>query len=183
MPFTREARIYNLFHKNKDYAAEALKIKQNYPDVKTILEIGAGTGLLTKELLKLGFKMTVVEPSIDMLRTWRHDNVFVLNVGIEILPKFTFEKDKFDLTIAHYDVLNYIKPVHYNDVVEKLMYWSKQFSTEMWNLGSVKLFTHKKEKGWHRFRVAFKIGKTVHIWFIYTGKKFLVEKHTLYLHP
>lgn len=188
MSFTSESSVYDLFHEDKDYAAEARAIKKRYKKAKTILEVGAGTGLLTKELLNLGFKVTVIEPSAEMVyEMWnnlepRHRNSKCYLSTIEEIPIGTFEKEQFDLVLAHYDVINYVKHEDQEFQTYKLTHWGKKVSIERWDprMG-VKFLTHKKVDGWHRFRIGLKIRKTAHLWFIYLGKGLVVEKHTLYL--
>ena len=184
MPFKQESSLYDLFHKDKDYAAEAMAIKKRYRGVKTILEIGSGTGLLTIELIKLGFKVTVLEPSEDMLeQMWKkYGKIGFLWSRLEDIEIDRFKKDSFDLVLANYDVINYIKHEDQDYQLYKLSTWGKRVNIEMWDATmGVKFFTHKKVDGWHRFRIGIKIGRTAHLWFIYLGKGFLVEKHTLYL--
>ena len=73
MGFGNEAKYYDLFHQDKNYEEEAQAIKKKFPRVKTILEIGCGTGNLTVELEKLGFKVTGIEPSSSMLYFFKRD--------------------------------------------------------------------------------------------------------------
>ena len=183
MPFNKEAKFYNLFHAGKDYASEARAIRISFPDAKSILEIGAGTGKLTRELIKLGFKVTVIEPSKEMLSQWRNKDVPRIYKKIEDLDIKTFKKNKFDVVIALYDVLNYVHPFELVEQWVKMKRWGKQMMWEMWPAREgVKLFTHKKASGWHRFRFGIEFRGRVHLWFVYTGKGFFIEKHTLYLH-
>lgn len=181
MPFKAEAGLYNLFHSDKSYSKEALLLKKKYPEAKTILEIGAGTGLLTKQLVKLGFRVTVIEPSLSMLQTWSIPGVERLKSKLEDIPEKRFKAKNFDLVVAHYDVLNYINHEDLQTQKFKLERWGKDVSIEMWSGNSVKFFTHKKAKGWHRVRIGFEWKWKAHLWYIYWGKGFVVEKHTLYL--
>ena len=181
MSFKKEATLYNLFHSDKNYRKEAKELRKKYPDAKTLLEIGAGTGLLTKELVKLGFKVTCIEPSSEMLALWSIKGVERINAKLEDVPLKRFKRNQFDLLVAHYDVLNYIDNDCFGEQARKLLRWAENYSTEVWSGTSVKPFTYKFKKGWHRVRLGFRVGTKVHLWFIYFGKGFLVEKHTLYL--
>lgn len=182
MPFTQEAKLYNLFHSDRDYEAQAKALREKYPKAKTVLEIGAGTGLLTKELVKQGFTVTVVEPSKEMLSTWRNSSVKRVNSKIEDLPSNTFKEKHFDIVLALYDVINYIPHNRYYDAVVNIFTWGKKVEAEVWDRANgVKFFTYKKVGDWRRIRLGLRIGKVAHLWFIYFGKGFFVEKHTLYL--
>jgi SAM-dependent methyltransferase len=183
MPFTAESKLYGLFHQDKNYAKEVKEIRKNYPKAVTVLEIGAGTGLLTKELVKQGFVVTVIEPSEEMLSTWRMKGVRRINKKIEDVKSSSFKRGEFDLVLAMYDVLNYVHPDDIEFQLFKLFHWSKNVVTEMWDRDDgIKFFTHKAVGKWHRLRFAVKVGSTVLIWFIYFGKGFVVERHTIYLH-
>jgi SAM-dependent methyltransferase len=188
MPFTRESKIYDLFHKDKDYKTEATLLRKKYPKAKTVLEVGAGTGLLTKELFKMGFEVTVIEPSFPMLEIlwtrlpmkWRQ--LWCINHTLEKTSLVTFEKNTFDLVVAHYDILNYVKPEDKEFAIFKLEYWGKKLDIEVWpKEDGVRLFTYKSVDGWHRIRLGIRLGNTAHLLFIYFGKGFFAEKHTLYL--
>jgi len=69
--FADYARYYNLLYKDKDYAGEAQyvhKLIQTYkPNAKTILNLGCGTGNHDFELLKLGYEVTGIDLSSEML--------------------------------------------------------------------------------------------------------------------
>jgi SAM-dependent methyltransferase len=62
---------YNLLYKDKDYAGEAQYVHeliQKYrPGAKTILNLGCGTGNHDFELAKLGYKVTGIDLSAEML--------------------------------------------------------------------------------------------------------------------
>lgn len=182
MPFKAEASLYNLFHQDKNYAEEAILLRKKYKKALTVLEIGAGTGNLTKQLIKQGFIVTVIEPSLEMLKQWKCKGVKRFNSKLEDIPSDTFKKNQFDIVIAHYDVLNYIPREYQQGCVEMLLHWGKKFDWEVWpaKLG-VKFFTYKHAGNWHRFRFGIEINNTAHLLFIYLGPGIKVEKHTLYL--
>ncbi len=74
-----------------------------------LLDIGAGTGLASYNLRKSFKKMTLAEPSEEMLMLARErfQPPYVpefINTGAETLIK----KDFFDIAIAAYDVFNYL---------------------------------------------------------------------------
>ena len=173
-----EAKYYDLFHQNKDYEREAQKIKKRYQKAETILEIGCGTGNLTIELEKLGFKVTCIEPSKEMLKYFKGSGgAFPVTIQDFIPPE-----DKFDLVLAMYDVLNYIPDNELDEVVKKITDIGKQWLVEAWDpTKSVKSFTHKIANGCHRIRLGFRFKDTVHLWFIFWGQGLVISKHKLYL--
>jgi SAM-dependent methyltransferase len=65
------SRYYNLLYKDKDYAGEAQYVHeliQKYrPGAKTILNLGCGTGNHDFEFAKLGYKVTGIDLSAEML--------------------------------------------------------------------------------------------------------------------
>ena len=70
MSFEVEAPLFDLFS-SRDYAPEAIALVKKFPNAKTVLEVGAGTGSLTAELVKLGLEVTVIEPSAAMLAQFK----------------------------------------------------------------------------------------------------------------
>lgn len=182
MSFKRESALYNLFHSDRDYKSQAKKLRDKYPLAKTVLEIGAGTGLLTKELVKQGFVVTIIEPSKEMLANWRCSSVKRYNSKLEDLPANTFKKGQFDLVLALYDVFNYIPVEEYYDAVTKAIDWGKSIEDEIWDKSmGVKFLTFKRRGGWRRLRIGVRWGRIAHLWFIYFGKGIFVEKHKMYL--
>ena len=179
MEFGSEAKYYDLFHQDKDYAKEAQAIKKKFPRVKTILEIGCGTGNLTVELEKLGFKVTGIEPSGEMLKYFKGNTkeVFMTTIQNYIPPK-----KKFGLVLAMYDVLNYIPDADYGDVMDKINKIGRLFFFETWDpKNPFYWFTHKIANGCHRVRLGFKFRGNVHLWFIFWGQGLVISKHKLYL--
>lgn len=69
--FSEYARYYDLLYKDKDYSGEANYIegliKRFHPKTKTILELGSGTGKHALLLAKMGYKVTGIERSEEML--------------------------------------------------------------------------------------------------------------------
>lgn len=86
---------YNLY---KNYCEErALKIlTANLP--KNVLEIGSGTGRITKFLIKAGFRVTPAEPSVAMISEYLKDKSLPkpINVGGQDLDL----SDKYDIVLG-----------------------------------------------------------------------------------
>ena len=174
-----EAKYYDLFHQNKDYEREALEIAKKFPQAKTILEIGCGTGNLTKELERLCYKVTCIEPSLEMLKYFKGDTKEVFNRTIQ---EYVPPPWKFDLVLAMYDVLNYIPKDDLDMVMKKISSIGKEFHCETWNpMQSFHYLTHKIANGCHRIRLGFKFNNTAYLWFIFWGRGLVISKHKLYL--
>ena len=69
--FSLYAQYYDLLYENKDYREEAAYInsilKKHIPDAKTILEFGCGTGRYSAEFATLGYEVTGIDMSSDMI--------------------------------------------------------------------------------------------------------------------
>ena len=178
--FGSEAKYYDLFHKDKDYAGQAREIRKRYPKAKTVLEIGSGTGLMTKELEKLGFEITMLEPSIDMLIELgkKFPKRFVYDIPIQDFPLGI----RYDLVLALYDVLNYVSFKDFRGVYEKIQRLGKDHIIEVWPPDPVKWFTYKRVGNCHRIRLGFKLFDKVFLWYIFWGDGLVVSHHRLYIH-
>jgi len=174
-PFTYEARYYDIFHTNKDYKAEALKIKKEFPDVKTILEVGCGTGNLSVELEKLGFEVLGIDNSKQMLKYYKG------KTGILADIRFFKPKTQFDLLLAHYDVFNYLSPSEVLDIKRRKNEFSKDISIETWKGNSVTLFTHRKANDCHRIRLGLSFNNKAYLLYIFWGRGLAISKHVLNL--
>ena len=179
MGFKNEAHYYDLFHQGKNYKQEAEQIKKMFPNAITVLEIGCGTGNLTIELEKLGFKVTGIEPSKEMLKYFkgRTNKVYRTTIQEYIPPK-----KKYDLVLAMYDVLNYIPESDIDEVGLKIKAMGKHWHAEVWSdFTFVIPFTYRKVDHYHRIRLGFKFKNIAHLWFIFWGKGLVISKHKLYL--
>ncbi|WP_243371798.1 class I SAM-dependent methyltransferase [Geotalea sp. SG265] len=69
--FGTYSKYYNLCYRNKNYAAEASYIHEilakHAPGTRTILDFGCGTGSHDFELAKLGYEVTGIDMSEEML--------------------------------------------------------------------------------------------------------------------
>ena len=181
--FTNESKYYNIFHFDKDYAKEAREIRKKFPKAKTVLEIGSGTGLMTVELEKLGFKVTCIEPSINMAVEASKVS-YNKNNNIEIYIK-TLEEFipiiYFDLVLALYDVLNY-SPNFWDNRL-KIRALGKDNIIEVWDRSKpVYPFMYKRARKCRRIRLGFKFMNKAYLWYIFTGKGLVISFHKLYLH-
>ena len=69
--FGHYSRYYDLLYRDKDYVGEAAyvakNIREHFPNVKTILELGCGTGAHAEHLVRLGFNVHGIDLSDEML--------------------------------------------------------------------------------------------------------------------
>lgn len=78
--FNGKSDVYSKFRPDyPDQLLKDLKIENKLDENSVIADIGAGTGIMTKKLLDLGFNVVVVEPneemrkvSIDNLKDYKH---------------------------------------------------------------------------------------------------------------
>ena len=81
------ARYYDLFNQGKDYTREVDFLEQVFKKfssggVKTILDLGCGTGLHTRELIKRGYEISGLDLSNEMIAIAKERNPSVqFNVG------------------------------------------------------------------------------------------------------
>ena len=180
-PFDNEARYYDIFHQHKDYAAEAREIRRKFPDAKTVLEIGCGTGNLTVELRKLGFLLTCLDPSMEMLEYHKGGAKYILNMSIQEYP--IIPRHKFDLVLATYDALNYVPFDEIRGVIDKIPGMTKHIYAEVWDPWlPVRPLSYKRANGCHRLRVGFKFRYQVYLWYVFWGRGLVISHHHLYLH-
>ena len=157
-----ELKYYNHFHHNKNYGEEAKRLPLKG---KTILEIGSGTGLMTEELVKLGYEVTTVDPN---------------NVSDYDYFQQVPDISKYDNVLALYDVGNYLGPTEWRHL--KYEAQKTNFLYEIWPDGPVKFLTHMKLGTCHRIRLGVKHAQRAHLLFIYWGKGIVINHHKLYLH-
>jgi 2-polyprenyl-3-methyl-5-hydroxy-6-metoxy-1,4-benzoquinol methylase len=184
--FSTEAKYYDAFHSNKDYTKEATEIRRRYPKAKTVLEIGSGTGLMTIELEKLGFKVTGLEPSLAMTNIantyHRMGTGGFKHVTIQEFAEMPILGKKYDLIIALYDVLNYVPRADIDKVFKKIEKLGKNSIVEIWPDQLVKPFTYKKVGNYRRIRLGFRFNKVAYLWYIYWGDGLVTSFHKLYFH-
>lgn len=88
--FSKFARYYDRFMStlSADHTDDILKVL-NFKEQKRIGDIGGGTGLLADKLVRLGHKVTIIDPCKEMtdLAKQRNAGIKVLNETLGSLPK------------------------------------------------------------------------------------------------
>lgn len=120
-PYSSLAAVYDVVMAHVDYEAWAdylIHLVDMHHDAGadadlTVLELGAGTGLLTEELLaQAGWDLVVTDGSEDMLDAARSRlDVDVTGIQTQLLDfsgSWTLPDDRFDLVFLLYDGFNYL---------------------------------------------------------------------------
>ncbi len=115
--FNQYGTYYDLLYKDKNYAAEAdyvaATLRKAAPNVRDLLEFGAGTGRHARLLARQGFNVVGIESSRAMVGSAQRDNETKGDFGegtfsCEIGDIRTFEANaKFDAVISLFHVVSY----------------------------------------------------------------------------
>lgn len=112
--FKNYAYYYNLFYGNKNYQSEAnvinqlLKSHAKDKTIKTVLNIGCGTGRHDVELAKLGYKMTGIDFSEDMIEIANADKGGMSENQFQVGDARNYRTDKkYDAVISLFHVMSY----------------------------------------------------------------------------
>lgn len=112
--FKDYAYYYNLFYGDKDYRKEAEQVDcmiKHYTkkEVKTILNMGCGTGKHDFELCDLGYKMTGIDLSDEMIEIAKENSKkSKCKPNFQVADVRTYETEKkFDTVISLFHVMSY----------------------------------------------------------------------------
>ena len=113
--FAKEyARYYDLFYQGKDYSHEVDYLEEIFKkfqkDVRSILDLGCGTGLHTQELIKRGYEVTGLDLSEEMLARARERNPSATFTKGD-MSNFVLNK-KFDVIICMFSAMGYLTENH-----------------------------------------------------------------------
>lgn len=113
--FAKYANYYDLLYRDKDYAEECLILKKYFKKfgvdkVSTILDLGCGTGSHIVYLAKMGYKMTGIDSSPEMLKFARKKLANLKNVELKKADMRRFHLEyKVDAAIAMFNAVGYLK--------------------------------------------------------------------------
>ena len=128
MHFKDYANYYNLLYKDKDYKAEAdyihALIKQFAPHSKTLIDLGCGTGNHAFEFERLGYEVTGVDLSSQMVaiandNKEKNNSIILFSEGDIRTYRDT---KKYDVVVSLFHVMSYQTS---NDDLEKAFLTAK----------------------------------------------------------
>ena len=106
------SKHYDLFNKNKDYEFESRFLKDimnrfdKVTDGLKILNLGCGTGMHDRKLIDLGFEVTGIDKSAEMIAIAR-ERVPEANYIVGDMSDFDLN-EKFDVVICMFSSLGYL---------------------------------------------------------------------------
>ena len=114
----KHAEFYDLFYKDKPYRDEAKYvadlIQRRYPDARTVLDLGCGTGLRCLEMARHGYKVTGLDQSPAMLAAARRNLSMAKDIPNGIVDFFVGDITKYlsphpyDAVISLFHVFSYL---------------------------------------------------------------------------
>jgi 2-polyprenyl-3-methyl-5-hydroxy-6-metoxy-1,4-benzoquinol methylase len=114
------AKLYDTIHGDKDYRIETKFIQDTYfkyADIKltAIVDIGCGTGRHSIEMAKLGYQVTGVDPSSDMIQIAKENYSTIGNC--EFIDGYSSTiAGEYQLAVSMFNVINHIMSV--NELVD-----------------------------------------------------------------
>ena len=105
------AEYYDLFNKGKDYGKECDFVQEVFrrfsgTPIKTVLDLGCGTGLHDKEFSERGYKITGLDLSEDMIEIAKERNPSVVFLAGD-MSNFNLNK-KFAAIITMFSAMGYL---------------------------------------------------------------------------
>ncbi len=102
---------YDLFYHDKDYKLESSYIAQTIkifrPLAKQVIELGSGTGSHAGHLCKLGYIITGIEKSEQMIRLAKEKSIVGYTPLLGNIVNFDLQS-KFDCAISLFHVISYL---------------------------------------------------------------------------
>jgi len=122
------AKYYDMFNKGKDYSKECDFLEEIFKrysklSIKTILDLGCGTGLHDLELSKRGYEVTGLDLSKEMIEIAKKRGIETV---IGDMSNFDLN-EKFDAIICMFSAMGYLTK---NDQVEGLFNCTKKHLIE-----------------------------------------------------
>jgi SAM-dependent methyltransferase len=109
--FNNYAKYYDLLYKDKDYKAESdyvyACLKKINPAIKSILELGSGSGNHAKHLTKSKLSITGIERSVIMVKESLNKKIQNFNPVVGDITHFELHQT-FDAAISLFHVISYL---------------------------------------------------------------------------
>ena len=155
MTFNKKyARYYDLFNHEKNYGKECDFVQETFrrfsgTPIKTILDLGCGTGLHDKEFSERGYKITGLDLSEDMIEIAKERNPSSEFV-VGDMSNFSLNK-KFDAIITMFSAMGYLTEnnqiANFFDSVKKHINRGGLLIIDVWNgLGVMHELPTSREK-------------------------------------
>lgn len=116
--FQDYSKYYDLLYKDKDYKRESdyvlRKLKENKPNVHSVLELGCGSGNHAQYLCNKGVEVTGVERSAEMIKEAVKKNVTGFTPSQGDISTYNLGQ-KFDAAISLFHVISYLN--HNDDLI------------------------------------------------------------------
>ncbi len=113
--YDKKEKYLNSFEKNR-----LLPLLGDVRD-KTILDVGAGTGRLAVELLKLGARITAVDVSDKMLAVLRKKTKNKIETKVADAESLPFVDNCFDIIVAAFLVVHLKDPIKFFDEAYRVL--------------------------------------------------------------
>lgn len=129
------AKIYDKIYADKDYEGEVDFLEQIFGGkVKTVIDIGCGTGRHAEILKKRGYRVTGVEPSEAMAKIAKKRGIEVIKGKVTDFP-VSGKKKHWDAAIAMFNVMGYIGPnrLEFIKTIEWVARHTDMFIFDFWN--------------------------------------------------
>ncbi len=111
--FNEYGRYYDLLYRDKNYQGEALYVSElirgHNPKARTVLDLGCGSGRHDRELTMLGFKVTGIDLSQEMLSAARREATGNMSLEYRLgdIRNVVLGRT-FDAVICLFHVLSYL---------------------------------------------------------------------------
>ncbi|MDB5205621.1 MAG: hypothetical protein JWR72_696 [Flavisolibacter sp.] len=110
-PFNGYSQYYDAFYNDKDYSGEVNRIvsiiRSLHPTAQSMLELGCGTGNHAAFLSKLGFRITGIDRSDEMVRLASSKAIENFQPVVADIRNFELDQ-KFDVSLSLFHVMSYL---------------------------------------------------------------------------
>jgi len=104
------AKYYDMFNRDKDYGKEVRfldKVFKKYSQVSNVLDIGCGTGIHSEKMVEMGYFVTGIDISEEMIDIAKSKKIKQTNFSVDDMTNFDLDK-KFDACTIMFAVIGYL---------------------------------------------------------------------------
>ncbi|MCX6210199.1 MAG: class I SAM-dependent methyltransferase, partial [Bacteroidetes bacterium] len=110
--FKAYSNYYDLLYKNKDYKAESnyvvAALKEFNPNIKTIIELGCGSGSHANFICQNKIELTGIERSEEMANVAKAKNIKGFNAIVADISSYPRLDKEYDAAISLFHVISYL---------------------------------------------------------------------------